>query len=156
MHAYAHLNRIHRLRIDFSTTANAFEELLKKQAQNPTNDRLRQIITFVFFLRLGYVPCSCQKQQSRRPHQPVLSPAPAPASTKPPAPVPTAAALRRAGGETILRCRLPECRPQQVLCGASTLTQNIVKMSVRQQVPSARCVCRRNRTAPSCHLQRTR
>ena len=69
MHAYAHLNRIHRLRIDFSTTANAFEELLKKQAQNPTNDRLRQIITFVFFLRLGYVPCSCQKQQSRRPHQ---------------------------------------------------------------------------------------
>ena len=82
-----------------------------------------------------------------------------PLSPPPPAPSPPPQSRllqHCAGGETILRCRLPGCRPQQVSCRANSRTQNIQQTSVRQQLPLGHRVCRRNRTETSWHLQRTR
>ena len=84
--------------------------------------------------------------------EPVLSLVPAPDFAKPPTPVPArlhVAALRSVVTKAILRWLLPECCPQQVLCGALLLTRNHHQTSVRQQLTLGHPVCRRDRTVPS-------
>ena len=68
----------------------------------------------------------------------------------------SAAAAATEGEESNQRCLPPGGRSQQALCWASLLTQNNVKTSVREQVPSDHRVWGRNRTEASWHLQRTR